>query len=165
MDEADGSVVSNSGPLIGLAAVSRLHLLKDLYGFALIPDAVYEEVAGAGHDRPGAAELEEAKWLQRVAVNPPPDRLLLEELGRGEAEAITLAVHLKARLLVLDDRKARRIAEIAYGIRVKGVAGILVSAKRKGLLSEVIPVLDAMRTAGYYLSERVLSAVRQEAGE
>lgn len=66
---------------------------------------------------------------------------------------------------MLDDRKARRIAEIAYGIRVKGVAGILVSAKRRGFLGQVIPVLKSMRIAGYYLSERVLEAVRQEAGE
>ncbi|HEV8714800.1 MAG TPA: DUF3368 domain-containing protein [Candidatus Binatia bacterium] len=89
----------------------------------------------------------------------------MEELGDGEAEAITLAVRRKAKLLLMDDRRARRVAELAYGLRVKGVAGVLVAAKRRGLITTVRPLLEAMRAHGYYLSQRLIESACREVGE
>ena len=160
-----GPVVSNSGPLIALATVGQLDVLGSLYGSVLIPGAVFREVTEAGGGRPGALEVASATWIERVDVDPPPDRLLAEELGAGEAEAITLAMRRGARLLLLDDRRARRIAEVAYSLRVKGVAGLLVAAKRRGLITAVRPLLEAMRVHGYYLSQRLIDRACREAGE
>jgi uncharacterized protein len=89
----------------------------------------------------------------------------MEELGAGEAEAIALAVQSEAGLLLMDDRRARRIAELAYGLRVKGVAGILVTAKRRELISEVRPLLETIKIHGYYLSPRLIERACHEAGE
>ena len=158
-------VVTNSRPVIALAVVGQLDLLGALYGSVLIPGAVWSEVTEVGARRPGAHELASASWVERVDVDPPPDRLLTEELGAGEAEAVTLAVRRGARLLLLDDRRARRIAEIAYGLRVKGAAGVLVAAKRRGLIAAVRPLLEAMRIHGYHLSQRLIDSACREAGE
>ncbi|MBF0367839.1 MAG: DUF3368 domain-containing protein, partial [Magnetococcales bacterium] len=78
---------------------------------------------------------------------------------------IALAFQCNARFVLIDERRARRIAEHAYGLRVKGSAGILVSAKRKGLISEVRPLLESMIRQGYFLSERLVRQACLEVGE
>jgi len=158
-------VVTNSGPLIALASVGQLDVLRALYISVLVPEAVWCEVTEAGTGRPGARELAATSWTTRVTIDPPPDRLLTEELGHGEAEAITLAVRREAKLLLMDDRRGRRVAELAYSLRVKGVAGILVAAKRLGVITTVRPLLEAMRGHGYYLSQRLIERACREAGE
>jgi hypothetical protein len=61
----DEAVVADSGPLIALALGRCLHLLRDLYGKVLVPEAVWREVTEAGHGRTGAAEMAAASWLER----------------------------------------------------------------------------------------------------
>src|SRR5262245_13163970 len=114
----EGPVVSNTGPLLAFALIGRLDLVGCLFGDLLVPDAVYREITEAGAGRVGAAELRAASWAIRTAVEVPIDRLLAEEVGPGEAEAITLAAARGARLLLIDDKKARRIAELAYRLPV-----------------------------------------------
>ena len=163
MPEA-GPVVTDTGPLIALAAIKQLELLAALYGQVLIPSAVMQEVA-AGRERPAASEIEDAKWAVKTVVSAELDPLLADELGAGEAAAIALARATRARLVLLDDRRARRVARLAYGLKVKGVAGILVQAKRGGFIPEVTASLLELRAQGYYLSDRVIARARREAGE
>jgi predicted nucleic acid-binding protein len=158
-------VVTNTGPLIALATVRRVALLGQMYGSVLVPEAVFQEVTAQGPHRPGAAELASAPWAIRSTLLAPPDPFLAGNLGKGEAEAITLAVQRSARWVLMDDRRARRIAELAYRLQVKGVAGILVAAKRKGLISKISSLLTGMQAAGYYLSQAVVERALQEAGE
>lgn len=161
----DGPVVTNSGPLIALATVGQLDILYGLYTEVLVPQAVWREVTEAGAGRPGARELSLTSWALKTALDQSPDRLLTEELGAGEADAIALAVQRKARLLLMDDRRARRVAELAYGLPVKGVAGIVVAAKRGGLITAARPLLEMMQGRGYYLSPRLIARACVEAGE
>ena len=160
-----GPVVSNTGPLIALSSIGKLDLLAMLYGSVLVPEGVFQEVTVDGRGRAGAAEVAAAAWISRVRLNRPPDALLLNEVGLGESEAITLAVQDGARLLLIDDRAARRIAEVSYGLRVKGAAGILVAAKHRGLIPAVRPLLEGMREGGYYLSDRLIAAACHYARE
>lgn len=161
----DGPVISNTGPLIALATIGQLDLLLKLYGRVLIPQAVIHEVTVAGAGRVGAAELAAAEWLEGMPAEVSPEPLLAKELGPGEAEVISAAYRLKAQLVLIDERRARRIAEQAYGLRVKGTAGILVAAKRKGLIPEVGPLLESLVERGYYLSRRLIDRAIEEAGE
>jgi predicted nucleic acid-binding protein len=160
----DEAVVADSGPLIALAIGGCLHLLRDLYGKVLVPDAVWHEVTEAGQGKAGAAEIAAAAWLERTRLGRSPDPLLRAELGPGEAEAITLAAERKG-LLVVDERQARRIAEMAYGLRVRGTVGTLVLAKRRGLAAAVRPILEKMRQGGYYLSDSLIEAACESMGE
>lgn len=157
--------VVNAGPLIALAVAGELELLGRLFARPQGPLAVFREVTEAGNGRPGAAEIRSAAFLDVVTLNPRPDSLLELELGAGEAEVIALARQTSADLVILDERRARRIAEQVYHLRVKGTAGILVSAKRQGFLSHVRPALDRMRANGYFIAENVVARACLEAGE
>lgn len=159
------AVICNSGPLIALAGVGQLELLQRLFGQVLVPAAVVREVTEAGAGRIGAKEIAGLTWLEQRVVDPPPDRLLAEELGEGEAEVITLALRVRPREVLLDERRARRIAEVAYHLPVRGTAGLLVAAKRARLIPLVRPLMNAMRDNGYYLSQRLLDAACTEVGE
>ena len=158
-------VVVNSGPLIALSHLGRLDLLRALFGRVLVPDAVWDEVVESGRGRPGAAEVETADFLERRLIDRTPDALLAAELGAGEAAAITLAQQVSARLVLLDDRKARRVAEQAYDLPVRGTVRLLVDAKRLGLVDAVRPLLDALVSAGYRLSQRIIDAATESADE
>lgn len=160
----DEAVVADSGPLIALVIGGCLDLLRDLYGRVLVPDAVWREVTESGYGKPGASEIAAAPWLVRTPLGRSPDALLRAELGPGEAEAISLAADREA-LLIVDERQARRIAEIAYGLRVRGTVGTLVLAKRQRLVDEVRPILERMRAGGYYLADALIDAACAAAGE
>jgi uncharacterized protein len=96
-------VVSNSSPLINLARIGQLNLLAHLFGRLLIPDAVWREVVEKGHGNPGADEINQAEWIERVAVsNRQLVHSLLQELDPGEAESIALAVEINADWLLMD---------------------------------------------------------------
>jgi len=82
----------------------------------------------------------------------------------GEAASIILAVEEDAGLIILDDKDARKIAE-KLGLKVMGTAGILLLAKKKGIIEEIKPILEEMRTSGFYLSDSIIKIVLREAGE
>lgn len=159
----EGPVVADSGPLLGLAAAGRLDLLGAVFGSVWVPPAVFREVSGAGLGRPGAHALRRAPWAVVVPV-PAPGPGWPHDLGPGEAEALALARSRGARLL-LDDRRARSVAESHPPVRVLGVVDVLLHARRLDLLPAVGPALEAMQAQGYRLSDRLVRAARQQAGE
>lgn len=85
--------------------------------------------------------------------SPIPDPLLVMELDAGEAEVISLARQLSPCMAVIDERRGRRIAQQVYGLPVKGTAGILVEAHRRGLISGVRSRLLELRAAGYFIAD------------
>ena len=99
-------VVSNSSPLIALAKIGKLYILKELFGEIIIPKAVWDEVVVKGKGKPGAEEVEKAEWIK---VREVRDKLSVEvlkgEIEIGEAEAIILAKELNADLLIWEYSK------------------------------------------------------------
>ena len=89
---------------------------------------------------------------------------LRSRVGLGEAEAIVLAQQIRADAVVLDDATARHIAE-QEGCRVVGLLGLLINGKRRGLLSTVKPLLDAMRETGFFVGDDLYTAILRQAGE
>lgn len=158
-------VISNSGPLIALAGIGRLEILRAVYSSIAVPPAVVREVMEAGEGRVGASALAEAGWIERAELASEPDAFLRAELGAGEAEAIALALRRGTRLVLLDERRARRVAELAYGLRVRGTVGTLAAARRLGVVPEVRPLLRAMQGNGYYLADELVERVCRDLGE
>lgn len=90
---------------------------------------------------------------------------LLKELDQGEAEAITLAIEIKSDLLVIDEQKGRKVSR-RYGLRIIGVFGILINAKKRGIISNVKPYMDDLREkAGFYISEKLYSEILKRVDE
>ena len=100
-------------------------------------------------------------YANRIA---PIDPFLTAELDAGEAAVIALARELSLPVL-MDERKGRKIAVLAFNVAVFGTGRILVEAKRHGFIERVRPAMEQMRAAGYFLSERLVQHIAREAGE
>lgn len=162
-------VVADAGPLIGLARIDRLSLLSRLYGSVVVPEAVLVELC-VDADRPGSRVLSAALaegFIQPRALAPGGEadmaRLSLL-LDAGESAAILLAEQTACRFLLIDERRGREIAR-RRGIPVVGLAGVLLAAKRSGLLESLGPVLADLSRQGYRLSDALVAEVLRLAGE
>jgi uncharacterized protein len=158
------AVVADAGPLIGLAKIGRLDLLRRLFRRVLIPCGVEAELR-IESSRPGSkalADAREAGWLSAVTVPHVPAHLLAA-LDRGEAEAIALAKHESAVLLI--DESCGRTAARAEGVRIFGTGALLVEAKGKRLIPEVQAELVALQEAGYRMSSELRAEIMRLAGE
>lgn len=144
--------VADSGPLLAFARAQQLAVLATVLEAVLIPEAVYAEIVVEGAGKPGAEALQQAPWITRTVVQDTAqvDRLP-RPLHRGEREALVLAAERRLPLVV-DDRGARQYAQ-ATGLAHLGSLRVLQEAKRRGVLPQVRPTLDALVTAGLYLSE------------
>jgi predicted nucleic acid-binding protein len=160
-----GPVVSNSSPIIHLAKIGHLDLLQDFFGELLIPEAVYEECMTEGKDRPEVSIIEQASWLRIVpVVNQNLVSLLKSEIDRGEAESIALALETKASLILLDDSDAREKARL-FHLKITGILGLLIRAKRSGKLTSLSTTLDALRHTGFWLNATLVDRLLIEVGE
>ena len=158
-------VISNSSPLVNFTALGKLTLLQALYGTIVIPDAVYQEVIVSGRDQPARAEVEQADWIVRKSVNNRTAVAALHTLGHGEAEAIVLGVENPGSLLILDDRRGR-LAAANMGVKIIGTLGVLLVAKRRGLIAALAPEIETLQTqVGFRLRADLKTRALQEAGE
>lgn len=162
-------VISDSAPLIYLSAVADLHILRDLFGSVIIPDAVFHEVVTEGKGRPGSHEVETAAgtWIkvqQRMPTASTARIMEEQKLQLGEAESIELALGLRAELLLLDDQRAVQFARSA-GLAMMRTGTVYVAAKRSGLIDSVGARLDALRKAGFWQGERDYQAILKACGE
>lgn len=148
-------VISDTSALTNLAAIQHLHLLPQLYNQVTIPEAVYRELVDIAPPVPGTLEVQTAPWLvvKHVVNRSLVDRLQYQvRLDAGESEAIplwglrfaiALALNLNAELLLIDERRGRTEAN-RLGLRITGLLGILVEAKRQNLVVAVKPLMDAL---------------------
>lgn len=158
--------ISNTSPLTNLAAIGQFDLLHRLYGALWIAEAVWEELNAGGHAWPGCAEVAKAVWItRRAVVNRPLVTTLRERLDPGEAETIALAVECHPAWVLMDEREGRHTAQ-RLGIKTVGVVGVLITAKARGLIPQVGPLLEQLRQeAGFFLSDRVIHDARAFCGE
>jgi len=158
-------VISDSSPLISLSRIEQLHHLGDLFGEITIPQAVYDEVVTFGDERSGSDEVFQSDWISVCSVEDPTNfEYLFDRLDIGEAEAIALASEMDADLILVDESKARKVAQ-RLGFKVTGTAGILLLLKDEGKVEKVQPLLDKLRTLGFRLDDRVYQQVLSQADE
>ena len=153
--------VSNTSPLLNLAIIGRLELVRSQFEVVVVPPAVAGEFR-LEEGRPGSSALRRAVEDGWIAVEEPSDdpliRTLRQDLDRGESEAITLAVEKEAGLILLDEREGRRRAR-NVGMEVTGALGILARADRQGELDSLSGALDRLEDeAGFWIG----SALREQ---
>lgn len=157
-------VIADSSPLVGLARIGLLKLLPQLARRVVVPQAVLSEITSARPDAPGAAEIAAQPWLEVQSVDPVVVAPLLTLVGRGEAEAIALAQRERGSVLLMDDLRARKLAD-RLGLRRMGTVALLAQAKREGLIPQLKPALDGLLTSGIFISQRLIDAALKEVGE
>lgn len=159
-------VISNASPIINLAIIGRLGLLKKFWGRIFIPEAVWQEVVIDGKDKAEVDEIKKADW---IIVEKVKDRnltlLLMQNLDKGEAEAIALAIEKNADIILLDETDARESADI-YRIEKTGVLGILLLAKLRNEIPDLKQEIEKLkRNANFWLKDSLIQGVLREAGE
>ncbi len=159
-------VVSNTSPIINLAAVGRLELLRRLFGTIIIPPAVHREIVINGAGEPGSREVAQFDWFSEQPVaNTTLVQALRLQLDLGEAEAIACAIEHRANWLLIDERRGRTVAD-QFGLRVLGLLGVLIQAKRSGLIDTLAPILRQLTDdAGFWIDQRLYRRVLITAGE
>ncbi len=158
-------IICNSGPIIALGILARLDLLRSLFHEVLVPEAVKHENEQGGVKLSGLADFRRADWLRIVPLQHQRDALLESLLDLGEASVISLALAQKASLVLIDERKTRKVARDIYGLQVIGTARLLVEARRKNLLPEIAPQFQKLRDEGYWIHDSIVKVALQEAGE
>jgi predicted nucleic acid-binding protein len=156
------AVVIDASPLITLFRSGQSELLPGLFSRIIVPEAVWQEVVCNQSDT-AARKIPGMSWLIREQVQTS-SRVEVWNLGRGETAVLSYALAHPPLRAVIDDYDARRTAH-ALGVPVIGTVGLLVLAKRRGLISSVSNSLDKLRAAGLWLSDDLVRNIKVQAGE
>jgi predicted nucleic acid-binding protein len=157
-------IICNTSPLQYLHQIGRLDLLPRLVSRIVVPTAVAAELAEGrrlGLDLPLPEAL---SWADLRKPRSEEVLRLAADLGSGETAVLALALESTDAVVILDDALARRHAEV-LGLRLTGTLGVLLDAKRAGLVPEVAPLLNDLQALGFRLSRKTRDAVVRLAGE
>ncbi len=157
--------VADTGPLIFLAKLGHLDLLRCGDAQVYIPQAVLNETRGKLDQATSEIEKARRSWL---SVRKVSDRrtveILLATLDLGEAEVIVLAKELDADRIVIDDLDARRFARRA-GFKIVGTLGLLLAARLRGDIPSVQAEIEQLELLGFRAAPLLVKAILREAGE
>jgi hypothetical protein len=158
-------VACDTSALQYLHQISALEILPELADRVLVPPAVVAEL-DAG--RAIGIALPDVRTIEWILIESPAsaavDTLKSDELGAGEAQVLALCVGHPAVIAVIDDRFARRLAQ-QLGIKHTGTLGLLVDAKRRGLIAEIRPMLTQLQALGFRIHPRTHRLILELANE
>ncbi len=157
-------VVSDTSPIRALAHRDLLALLPGFFSQVLVPPVVDDELKTP----PAGLPRVDVRDLRFVTIQAPRDRakvkVLLRDLDPGESEALALAVEVGVSAVLIDESAGRRMAR-QLGLLPIGVLGVLIRAKPRGLVPEVVPLLDRLRSElGFFISDQLRAEVQRLAG-
>jgi len=157
------TVVVNSSPLIVLFRSGQADLMPRLFREVIVPEQVYTEVLAGREDDAARISLPRTDWTirKRVEITLP---VAAWNLGNGKSAVFSYATKTLGHRALVDDVAARRCAR-ALRIPTLGTGGLLVLAKRRGLIDSVKDRVQLLKNAGLYLSDSVVQPLISEAGE
>ena len=159
-------VVSDTSVISNLYLVGHLDVLEKLFNSVVIPQKVKDELLEIQRFGVDVTPIINSPFISvQIPENQSLVQQLLSEIDEGEAQAIVLAMELKAELLLIDEMKGRAIAE-QQGLHITGLLGTLLRAKKQGYFTQITPILEQLKTeAGFYLSDKLSSQILKLAGE
>ncbi len=164
-------VVADAGPLIALARIESLYLLRQLFGCVFITTTVHDEILPPNAvfaDTDLLLNTLAEGWIEVVEVPKSDYRLLNPGVDAGEASSLQLANHRRELgdhvLIVMDDRAGRLEAK-SRGLAVMGSAALIGLAKTEGLIPAARPLLEQMVASGYFVGPTTVSAVLADVNE
>lgn len=158
-------IVSDTTPFSNLLQIGELELLPTLYQQIIIPTTVFSELKILEKRGFSIQSGINAGW---IIIKAPQSYEVVNELltflDQGESEAIALAIELQADYLLMDEKEGRQEAR-ARAIPVIGTLGLLLEAKKRGLIPNVKTKMDALRNINYWISEELYQQVLMLAEE
>ncbi len=139
-------VIPDASSLIILDNIGRMGILKQVYGRLTITPEVETEFGQTLPSWIAVKKVEDTKYM----------RALEAIVGRGEASIIALGAETSSELLILDDQKARKLAE-KIGLKYTGTVGVLLRAREKGIVRDMHQLLAELEDHGFRLSEGLKS--------
>ena len=157
------TIISDTTPIISLIKINCLDLLRKLFGKVAIPEAVYRELTTNILFKNEADIIKSSNFLEIVSVK---NRKALEVLqvasglDDGESEAIILADELNSDVLIIDERKGRKVAE-KLGIKIVGTIGVLLQAHNEKMITtvEVKEYLNQLKNSNIRLSDLLIQEI------
>lgn len=147
-------IISDASPLIALADIGKLEILQHLYSNITITDIVRNEI-----------RVDLPDWISVSSNYDPQQMQVLElELDAGEASAIALGLKSPNSTLILDESKGRKAAK-RLGLKVTGTVGIIIKAKRQGVIQSGKEILIALEEHGFWLSQKLKSEILERLNE
>lgn len=137
--------------------------MRELYGEISIPVAVYNDIE-AGKQKGYYKDLTKIDWIKILPIKDKQATKYFLDLDLGEAEAIVLATELNADLVILDEKLGRFYAKHA-DLKITGTIGVLIKAKRLGLIKELKPLLYELTTKNVWISEKLIEEILTQVGE
>lgn len=156
--------IVDAGPLLFLARLNRLELLKIEVDRVLVPSAVLIEIHRKEDPALEIIRSCYGDWLGECMINNPEILRLLPGLGKGEREVIAQALVQNIDSVVLDDLDARRIAR-RFGLIPIGTVGLLLTAKKLNLLPSLKAELERLVKMDFWISQSLIESALKEAGE
>jgi predicted nucleic acid-binding protein len=145
--------VSDTSCLILFYKIGELELLKNVFGNILITETVSKEF-----------KKELPEWVRVVSPQSNLHKGLSSVLDSGEATSIALASEHDNSLLIIDEVKGRKVAR-EMGVQITGTLGVLVTAKEKGYIKAVKPIIQKMEKTNFRVSEALLQKVLEKVNE
>jgi predicted nucleic acid-binding protein len=157
-------VVVNASPLICLFKSDLEELLPGLFEDVAVPEAVIKEVIAKGREDFPAPKLISSNWVRRISNVAIDPHVASWDLGDGESAVLSFALKNPEYFAVMDDREARRCA-LSLRCHYIGTLGIVVLARKRGMIRSVRETLRKIQNAGLWMSETLVNEICRNAGE
>jgi len=159
-------VVADTSVILNLAVVGHENLLNAIFHEVVVPPTVQPEFVRLAESSGRFAGLTLPNWIRVQTPETIPATIAGDaDLDPGESQALALALEMRADGILIDEAHGRFIA-IELGLTPIGVLGILVRAKRDGLLQSMAPVIQALLTkARFRASDALILEALRLAGE
>jgi len=155
-------LVADASALIALATCDSLALLEAIFGDVLVPEAVHNEVTS--FEKPQSVRLQ-AYLKGKVRPVDMQHYVYLDAFAdAGETQAMLLYKEMAADFLLIDDKRGRRVAKINQ-IKTIGSLGVLLQAKRAGLIPCIAPLIEQIAASPFFMRETLIQSVLELAGE
>lgn len=154
-------VIADTGALISLIHLDKIDLIEKVFGDFFIAKAVWEELND--YDNPDFDRTVLLKLESKIKQINSRNHLLMV-MDYGESESVILYEELHADYLLIDDNKARVVAE-SLNVNCIGTLGLLIKAKQKGLIKELKPLFEKLIVAGRYFSKNLLNDLLNKVNE
>jgi len=158
---SSGLVISDSGPIFSLAIVDCLYILDTLFNEIVIPKAVWNEIS---KDKSFSYYPIIEKYFKSKVKEISTSNNLIFIMDYGESEALILYEELTADFLLIDDKKARAIAE-SFGANCIGTIGVLSIAKSQGIIEELKPIFEMFLNQRRFYSKKLLNSILKKHNE